>query len=1039
MHAPKPTFAQSPHVAPGSAPSAATQDLKHLFPFDVLRVGLAVFRGWPWLIMAGIFAGSGAGMLVLKNFEPQHTSQVQIVRREAPNTFQATELGESFRPREFNSATISAMMRSEALLEKTGLAFQPVIPPKQLQRALTIRREKNTDLISIALTTETSPQQAADLVNQYARNVVEMTSQLQAEEAKELLAFATQQASRVEAELTTARRDLESFAQESGLFNADKEIEAYLRQLGDLDLKIEVARIEAASIEGRLEQVTDELSKQDPTLQRLYLAEEKLSELLLLYTPQHPSVIDQQARVDMLRAECGNVGADVTASFRSTGNTVANQLYIDLLALRGNRERLSFEIEKLVEYRKDRAALLQAIPQKQLQYKTLQGRIRMLEETRHLLEGRRREAQLFAERAIGYYRLFSPATAETVASNSPIKKALAAGLLTAFAVMGSIGAHRALRAVLDRRVVSPSDLRRLTRRPIVATLPLFEGGCDQKRHRWQYLLWQRFNAHLPPPNGGARITGFLSARDGEGKSTWIEHLAQAAHERNEKVMVISNAICGSRNESALPIAEAIEAPDKVLAHLRANDHGALELEVPKDYWSTSTRQQWEEALAIWKTEPKLLVLVELPNALDTESLVLAESLPSVIWICDSGKNRQSDLAELMKTIRESGIALVGTALNRTPAIFNRLPDLARYGLCLTVFGLLTSQPLNAEQAAPSPFPGPTGIDITVDPSTTDLRAPLPFIDSPKVSRLLPQASPKLEAWQERLTLGAGDVLNFQVYGHPQLTRKEVPIGPDGTVTYLQVHDFPAAGLTIDELRDQLTVAIRTHIANARVIITPSAFRSKKYHLLGTVLDRGTYSLDRPMTLLEAAARARGISTGLLSQNTVEIADMRRAFIVRNGHKLNIDFTRLFYEGDLTQNIQLHPGDYIYIPSNVVNEVYVLGAVDSPGQTGVTDSLTALGAITIRGGFSEEAWKRKVLVVRGSLEEKPQVTVLDAQAILNGRQQDMLLEPRDLVYVSPRPWRRAEEVLDIAMRAFVQSATATWTGQNIGPLVDRVLP
>jgi protein involved in polysaccharide export with SLBB domain len=163
--------------------------------------------------------------------------------------------------------------------------------------------------------------------------------------------------------------------------------------------------------------------------------------------------------------------------------------------------------------------------------------------------------------------------------------------------------------------------------------------------------------------------------------------------------------------------------------------------------------------------------------------------------------------------------------------------------------------------------------------------------------------------------------------------------------------------------------------------------------------------------------------------------MRRAFIVRDGKKLPVDFSKLFFEGDLTQNIQLQPGDYIYFPSNIVNELYVLGAVGSPGPTGVTEGLSALGAITVRGGFSNAAWKKKILILRTSPDKKePDIITLDAAAILAGKQKDIQLQPRDLVYVHEKPWQRASEILAVAMRAFVQTGAATWTGQNIGPIL-----
>jgi protein involved in polysaccharide export with SLBB domain len=297
----------------------------------------------------------------------------------------------------------------------------------------------------------------------------------------------------------------------------------------------------------------------------------------------------------------------------------------------------------------------------------------------------------------------------------------------------------------------------------------------------------------------------------------------------------------------------------------------------------------------------------------------------------------------------------------------------------------------------------------------------------------------LAPWQQRLTLGPGDIVNLSIYGKKQFNRLDVPIGPDGRVSYLQASGVMAAGLTIDELRGKLTRELSAYFKNARVIVTPSAWRSKKYYLLGTIMDRGTYYLDQPMTIIEATARARGIATGLMEQNTVEIADLQRTFLVRQNRRLPVDFVKLFQQGDLSQNIQLEPGDYIYFPSSSINEVYVLGAVRSPGTVGVTDKASVLSVITTRGGFEAKAFKQRVLVVRGSLNQ-PETHIVDIGAVLAGKAKDFLVQPKDIVFVAERPWARVEELLDFAIKAFVVTATAEWVNQNVAPMItEPILP
>ncbi|MCC5023903.1 MAG: hypothetical protein J6386_14460 [Candidatus Synoicihabitans palmerolidicus] len=107
--------------------------------------------------------------------------------------------------------------------------------------------------------------------------------------------------------------------------------------------------------------------------------------------------------------------------------------------------------------------------------------------------------------------------------------------------------------------------------------------------------------------------------------------------------------------------------------------------------------------------------------------------------------------------------------------------------------------------------------------------------------------------------------------------------------------------------------------------------------------------------------------------------------------------------------------------------------------GVTPKSTVISAITQRGGFTESSYRQRVLVIRSSLQN-PERIVVDTAAVLTGREPDPPLLPKDIVYVSSRPWRYAEHLADSAVETFRQSMTASWTSRNIGPLIEKyVLP
>jgi protein involved in polysaccharide export with SLBB domain len=292
------------------------------------------------------------------------------------------------------------------------------------------------------------------------------------------------------------------------------------------------------------------------------------------------------------------------------------------------------------------------------------------------------------------------------------------------------------------------------------------------------------------------------------------------------------------------------------------------------------------------------------------------------------------------------------------------------------------------------------------------------------------------AWQQKLTLGPGDVLNISLFDRPETARTEVSIAPDGRLSFLRTN-IMAAGLTIDELRGNLDQALRPFYQDPRTIITPAAIHSKKYIVLGSIVNRGVFPFDRPLTLIEAIARSGGLETGVYDQHTVELADLPRSFVVRNGKRVPVDFEKLFARGDLSQNIPLEPDDFLYFASARANEIYVLGEVMRPGIMTFPSKPTALKAIASRGGYTTRAFKSRVLVVRGSLDH-PKTFIVDTRAVLSGKEPDFQLQPRDIVYVSSNPWKVAGELVDIAARAFVQGFVVEAATLHVGPIITSPL-
>jgi protein involved in polysaccharide export with SLBB domain/capsular polysaccharide biosynthesis protein len=986
-------------AAPGPAPAAVGFSL----PVDPLRLLLAVGRKFWLVLLAGLVCAAPAGVFGWRKFQTSFTVTVQLIRRELSNSFRASELGEAFKPRQLSTPTIVSIMRSPSLLAKVGAQAKPRLSGSELSGGLTITPEKNTDLITITLITRSSAPATVDAINLYAQGVVDLTKTLQQQEASELDHFLRDQLAKADTELAGVNQEILDFSRETKFYSSEKEIEAYLRELGEADARLRATKLEQETIAFRIASLERELIRQDPTLLKLSDARGELKTLMARYTQRNPLVAEQQEKIALLEREVA-ASTNRVEDFQPGLNSVANSMFIDLISLKAQREALAKQSAPMETQLKEVQAKLDALPDKTVRYARLKGRQEALVTTRTLLAGRQREAQLFAENSLGYYRLFASATPSDVEVSSKTKKTaiIAVGALMLGLGLAFLGL--CAREALDARVVSPADMRRAAGAPVLARLGDLAALNAEALARWRFATWSTLFRALGNPANRSLVAGITSATPGEGRSTWLGLLAAAAAERDFRTLTVTHGPPVPGTATIMPLEQALAEPARVTRLLETSPQ--VQLECPADWtWSAERRARWALALRHWQALPRLALLVEIPPATRLDAVMLAETLPHLLWLSRSGAVEQDEVTPVIKTLRASEAHLSGVLANALPAIFGKLPDLSRFGLALAFWLGLAANALAADPAA------------------------APAADATNGFLSATAAGPKLAPWQQRLTLGAGDLVNLTIYGRKEATRTLVPLGPDGRISYLQAEGVLAAGLTIDELRARLNQELSQYYQSAQVIVTPAEYRSKRYFLLGSVMDRGAYVLDRPTTIIEAVARARGIATGLLEQNTVEIADLPRALLVRDGQRLPVDFVKLFRDGDLSQNVALAPDDYLYFPSSTLNEAYVLGAVSSPGTVGVTDQSSVVSLITTRGGFTEKAYRQRVLVVRGALS-KPETFVVNVAAILRGKGLDFMLKPKDIVFVADRPWVRAEELLDMAIGSFTSAVVTSLANKAV---------
>ncbi len=160
-------------------------------------------------------------------------------------------------------------------------------------------------------------------------------------------------------------------------------------------------------------------------------------------------------------------------------------------------------------------------------------------------------------------------------------------------------------------------------------------------------------------------------------------------------------------------------------------------------------------------------------------------------------------------------------------------------------------------------------------------------------------------------IGPGDSLHVFVFQNDELSTT-VPVRPDGKISTPLVEDMVAVGKTPSQLaRDiekSLAVYVKSPKVNVVVLQAMSIFSQVK--VIGQVLKPQALPYREGMTVLDAILAVGGLG---------QFAAGNRAHLVRmeNGKQteIKVKLESLVNSGDMTQNLQLRPGDVLVVPES----------------------------------------------------------------------------------------------------------------------------
>jgi polysaccharide export outer membrane protein len=177
----------------------------------------------------------------------------------------------------------------------------------------------------------------------------------------------------------------------------------------------------------------------------------------------------------------------------------------------------------------------------------------------------------------------------------------------------------------------------------------------------------------------------------------------------------------------------------------------------------------------------------------------------------------------------------------------------------------------------------------------------------------PGRSPE-DAASDEYIIGAGDQLSVFVYRNPDLSEGGVAVRPDGRISTPLIEDIVAAGKKPKELAREIEKKLSKFIQEPNVTVIVRSFvgpPDRQVRVIGEATDPIAIPYRDHMTLLDVMIATRGLT---------KFASGNRAVIVRvdpdgKRRSINVKLADLIKDGDITQNLEMAPGDTLIIPQS----------------------------------------------------------------------------------------------------------------------------
>ena len=206
---------------------------------------------------------------------------------------------------------------------------------------------------------------------------------------------------------------------------------------------------------------------------------------------------------------------------------------------------------------------------------------------------------------------------------------------------------------------------------------------------------------------------------------------------------------------------------------------------------------------------------------------------------------------------------------------------------------------------------------------------------------------------ENLIIGPGDELRIHIWGQVNFS-DNLRVSREGEIYLPKAGTIHVAGLPIADVQNHLRQALDRIYRNYEITVDLGEIHAIQIYVAGEARLPGEYTVSALSTLIDALFASGGPSGA---------GSMRHVELKRGGAVLtDFDLYTLLVKGDKTGDVQLQPGDVLYLPV-AGPQVALLGSVRQPGIYELRGEGSLASVLDAAGGRTAMAQEARISIDR----------------------------------------------------------------------------